>query len=200
MRCYIDAGVVTVDMARWQLLRPRAQHGRFGVEDVRPISGLLIHQASPVETPHQCLGRLPVFAPLSPRSSLEGRPTHLHIDRRASGRCADRDHQTGVSRRAAEVILAEVGADPTRFPTAADVGRRLPGQQPVRAANKPWRHRPRRPLARVRGGTGRPRSRPRQGHLPGRPLPTYRQSTAASHAPWSRWDTRSHRCMDHAQP
>jgi transposase len=49
-----------------------------------------------------------------------------------------------VGRRAAEVILAEIGADPSRFPTAADLASRAgmcPGNNQSGATNKPGRTR-----------------------------------------------------------
>jgi transposase len=85
----------------------------------------------------------------------------------------------GASGRAAEVILAEVGADPTRFPTAGDLASwagMCPGNNQSGAVNKPGRTRHGAPwLKAVLGQVAVSASH--KGHLSGRPLPTHRQPT-----------------------
>jgi transposase len=64
----------------------------------------------------------------------------------------------GASRRAAEVILAEIGADPGRVRHTGPpgfLGRDLPRQQPIRRYRQDRTHPARRPMAQSRAGPGR---------------------------------------------
>ena len=80
----------------------------------------------------------------------------------------------GVGKRTAEVVIAEIGVDMTRFPTAGApgvLGRAVPGQprigRKVEIGPGPQRqHRPARRV--VRGGLG---GGAQERHLPGRPVP-----------------------------
>ena len=95
----------------------------------------------------------------------------------------------GVARRTAEVIVAETGADMSRFPTAADLaswGRHVSRQQRVRRQTL---HRPnptRQPLASRRTGYRGSSSKPHPRDLPERALPPHRQTTRHQTRPGGR--------------
>ena len=85
----------------------------------------------------------------------------------------------GVSYRTAQVILAEIGTDMSRFPTAGHlvVGWHVPRQQRVRRQTPIRAHPPRRQMVADRARRSRPGRRPIEEHLPVRPIPSDPRST-----------------------
>ena len=81
----------------------------------------------------------------------------------------------GISNRVAEVIIAETGADMSRFPSL--LGRSLPGQQRVGWSGEVQQDHPRQRPPQRRPGHRRIRRIPDQEHLPSRQVPTHRSTS-----------------------
>ncbi len=80
----------------------------------------------------------------------------------------------GVSALTADVIIAETGADMTRFATAAQLASwagTTPGQQRIRRQGEVEPHTPGQPVPAGCAGRSRHGVRPESTHLPWRPLP-----------------------------
>ena len=134
----------------------------------------------------QLLAAMPDAQPVDPR---RGGPTPgQSIDTgsdTALGAVDRLDEIPGIGPNAAQVILAEIGLDMSRFPTPAHLvswAKTVPTHHPVRTAH-PWRQdRQGQPLPQ-----GHPRRRRRRGrqdqHLPRRTLPAHRQTPRQAQGP-----------------
>ena len=109
----------------------------------------------------------------------------------------------GVGRRTAEVLVAEIGTDLSRFPSAQHLAS-WAGMCPGNAES--GGRRPRRPhpsrqrLAAAHAGRGRQRGEPDEGHLPRRPVPPHRRTPRQRSGSRGRGPLDPRRDLLHAHP
>jgi transposase len=109
------------------------------------------------------------------------------------------DSIPGVDTRTAEVILAEIGTDMSRFTTAAHLASWAgvcPGNNKTGGKSKPARTRPRRPLAQSRPRHRRDGRHPHEELLRPRPVPTRRRPPGRQTHPSRRRPQPARRCLD----
>ena len=95
------------------------------------------------------------------------------------------DEIPGIGRRGAQVIIAEIGLDMSRFPTAGHLvswAKLSPRTIQSGASSRTGQHRQGQPLPQRRPRRGRRRRRPHR-HLPRRTLPAHRQTPRQTQGP-----------------